>query len=236
MLKIAICDDEKIFCDLLQEKVINALDDINETFTLHTYTNTDDLRRSENPFDVIFLDIKMPTQDGLEFAEELRLQGNDSSIIFISSFPEYVFDVFRLEAEDFLCKPIDEIKLHSVLLRIIQKKRADDKNCLFIQTNHWSKSIKLQSIFYCEVINRIIYIHTAHEVINYYGKIEDLGNQLDSRFYRCHRSYFVNLDFVMSYSNGEIVLENSEHIPVSRLRQKEFMGYMLQYMKRGNRK
>lgn len=53
MLKIAICDDEKIFCDLLQEKVINA---------------------SENPFDVIFLDIKMPTQDGLEFAQELRLQ------------------------------------------------------------------------------------------------------------------------------------------------------------------
>lgn len=40
----------------------------------------------------------------------------------------------------------------------------------------------------------------------------------------------------MSYSNGEIVLENSEHIPVSRLRQKEFMGYMLQYMKRRNRK
>lgn len=236
MLKIAICDDEKVFCELLYKKVMTGLDGMEESFTLHTYTSTDELRKTGIPFDVIFLDIKMPTQDGLQFAQELRLQGEDTSIVFVSSFPEYVFDAFPLKVEDFLCKPLNDMKLNSVLLRIIQKKRADDKNCLFIQTNQWCKSVKLHSIFYCEVINRIIYIHTAHEVISYYGKIEDLGNQLDARFYRCHRSYFVNLDHITTYSNGEIILENSEHIPVSRLRQKEFMGNMLQYMKRRNRK
>ncbi len=236
MLKIAICDDEKIFCDILDEKITKVLNCMEETFVLKVYTNTEDLRKSELPFDVIFLDIKMPNQTGLQFAQEMRCKGNESSVIFISAFPEFVFDAFPLGAEDFLCKPIDETKLHAVLLRMIEKKRTLDTNTLWIQTNQWCKSIKLQSIFYCEVINRIIYIHTKHEVLHYYGKMEDLSNHLDDRFYRCHRSYFVNLDFVMTYANGEIILENLEHIPVSRLRQKEFMQYMLQYMKRRNYK
>ncbi len=234
MLKIAICDDEEVFCQLLQEKVIAVLNKMKIAFDLHISTSADALQASGLLFDVIFLDVRMPGQGGLQLAQELREQGDACSIVFVSSFPEYVFDVFPYDAEDFLCKPIDETKLKAVLLRIIEKKRNEDKGCLVIQTNQWCRSIRLRSIFYCEVINRIIYIHTAQEVIDFYGKIEELGKQLDTRFYRCHRSYFVNLDFVTAYSNGEIVLENAEHIPVSRLRQKEFMGYMLQHMKRRN--
>ncbi len=232
MLKIAICDDEKAFCDILHEKLTAEAERLEENFMLHTYTSTEQLYKSGIKFDVIFLDVKMPSQNGLQFAQELRSQKNDCCIVFVSSFPKYVFDAFPLRAEDFLCKPIDEARLNSVLIRIIEKKKADDKNCLFIKTNQWCRSVKFQSIFYCEVINRIIYIHTADEVIEYYGRLEHLGSELDSRFYRCHRSYFVNLEHIVTYSNGEIILDNSAHIPVSRLRQKEFMENMLQYMKR----
>lgn len=236
MLNIVICDDEAVFCDLLQEKVTQILTAMQEPFTLQTYTKTADLQQANQRFDIIFLDIQMPVQNGLEFAKALRLQGNESAIVFISAFAEYVFDVFSLHAEDFLCKPIDDGKLYAVLDRMIAKKKAEDKKCLFIQTNQWCKSIKLQSICYCEVINRILYVHTTKEVFQYYGKIADLGKQLDARFYQCHRSYFVNLDFVVTYTNGEIVLEDGTHIPVSRLRQKAFMGYMLLHMKRGEQR
>ncbi len=232
MLRIAICDDEKLFCALLQEKVAAALAHMNEAFILQTYTSTYDLQRAAFPFDILFLDIKMPVQDGLQYAKALRAEGNDCSIVFISSYPAFVFDAFPLDAADFLCKPIDDTRLHAVLQRILQKQHTEDSSSLFIQTNQWCRSIKLLSIVYCEVINRTIYLHTTREVVHYYGKLEDLEKQLDSRFYRCHRSYLVNLDFVTSYADGEIQLENAESIPVSRSRKKEFMKYMLQYMKR----
>lgn len=234
MLRIAICDDEIPFCALLQEKVSAILAHMSEAFTLQTYTSTYDLQCAALPFDVLFLDIKMPIQDGLQYAKVLRAEGNDCAIVFVSAYPTFVFDAFPLEASDFLCKPIDNAKLRAVLLRILQKQHTEDNSSLLIQTNQWCKSIKLSSIVYCEVINRTIYLHTTREVIQYYGKLTDLEKQLDARFYRCHRSYLVNLDFVTSYADGEIRLDNAERVPVSRSRKKEFMKYMLQYMKRRN--
>ena len=62
-------------------------------------------------------------------------------------------------------------------------------------------------------------------------KMRELSEQLDSRFYLCHRSYFVNLDFVVGYADGQAILTNGEKVPVSRLRGQEFSKAVLRRMK-----
>lgn len=69
------------------------------------------------------------------------------------------------------------------------------------------------------------------DVIDYYDKMENLEIKLDNRFFKCHRSFLINLKCLRSYRNGMALMEDGKEIPVSRLRSREFSGVVLQYMK-----
>ena len=69
------------------------------------------------------------------------------------------------------------------------------------------------------------------EAIDYYDRIENLETKLDGRFFKCHRSYLINLSYLKSYKNGMAYMINDQTIPVSRLRSKEFSSVVLKYMK-----
>ncbi len=90
----------------------------------------------------------------------------------------------------------------------------------------------LKDIVFCEIIDRKIYLNlTSSEVIDYYEKIENLETKLDHCFFRCHRSYLINLKHLKGYKNGTAYMDNGREIPVSRLRGKTFSSVVLQYMK-----
>lgn len=92
--------------------------------------------------------------------------------------------------------------------------------------------ISFEEIVFAEVIDRKVYLHlVSSEVVDFYDKIENLEERLDSRFFRCHRSFLINLKYLKSYKNGVAYMENGKEIPISRLRSKAFSEVILQYMK-----
>ncbi|HAU5036067.1 TPA: LytTR family transcriptional regulator, partial [Clostridioides difficile] len=90
-------------------------------------------------------------------------------------------------------------------------------------------------ILYCEVIKRKIYVHLKKETIDYYETIENLERSLPTNFFRCHRSYIINLKYVYGYESGNAVMESGDRIPISRLRQQIFSKVMLEFMKNRRR-
>lgn len=231
MIKIAICDDDCIILQALKEKISALMEQWHYPYEISCYIDACELPQAVPDLDILFLDIQMPQINGMAYAKALRKRGIDCSIIFITALNEYVFEAFEVEATDFLCKPLDFEKLTHALQRAISRTNKQREKCLLIQTMNWCKSIKFNTILYCEVMNRKVYLHTQNEVIDYYCKIEEMEKKLDSRFIRCHRSFLVNLDYVYEYANGQIKLENGALLPVSRLRHQSFMQAMLQYMK-----
>jgi len=231
MLKVAILDDEKSFCELLAEKLSPILADLHEKYQIACYTNVAKLEKAASDFDLIFLDIRMPGENGVELAKKLRADGNYSALVFMTAFREYAIDAFEVEAVDYLCKPVDSFRLKQAVNRVLAKRRRPVERTLAIQTLSLRRYVKFNTIYFCEVINRKIYLHTTDEVVGYYGKMEELEAQLDGRFFRCHRSYIVNLEHLKSYANGQAVLENGDCVPVSRLRHKELLEVMLRYLK-----
>ncbi|WP_018751303.1 LytR/AlgR family response regulator transcription factor [Paenibacillus sanguinis] len=232
MIKIAICDDEKNACEALKDKILNYMQEKKEHYEIECFFSAATLLQTSCAYDMFFLDIQMPEQDGLTLAKKIREKESHSIIIFITALAEYVYEAFEVEALDYICKPMQDIRLHKVIDRALNKLRTNKNKCLFIQTMNWCKSIKLDDIYFCEVINRKIYLHTKNGVIEYYSKLEDIEKELDFRFVRCHRSYLVNLDYLLEYARGQIILENGESIPTSRLRHQDFMDAMMLYMKR----
>lgn len=231
MIKIAICDDEERILSELAHKIESYMEQTNYLSQVFAFPNAELLLNSPEVFDIIFLDIQMGGMTGMEAAQKLRQEGSESFLVFITVLKECVYDAFTVEASDYLLKPITDERFAAAMDRIFGHIGDREKNRLLIQKETRCKSIPFADIFYCEAINRKIYVHTKQGVIDYYFKIEELEKQLGSSFFRCHRSYLVNLKYVCGYENGLAELENGETISVSRLRQQDFTKAVLYYMK-----
>ena len=144
----------------------------------------------------------------------------------------YVFNAFEVQAFDYLIKPLQEENFNRTMNRLLLSIRNHSDKQLLIQKGTEWHIVPFDDILYCEIINRIIYLHLKDTTtLDYYDKIENLERKLDNRFFKCHRSYLINLQYLKSYKTGQAYLVNGETIPVSRLRGEEFSQIVLQYMK-----
>lgn len=232
MIKIAICDDDNKMILELRNKIFSFVNQTNHSVQVFPFSNAEDLLYSDEIFDIIFLDIQMDGMTGMEAAQRLRQSGSESFLVFITILKEYVYDAFSVEASDYLLKPLEDQRFKCTMDRILRYIEDRKRSVLTIKKGTWCKSIRFADILYCEAINRKIFIHTKLEVIDYYFKIKELEKQLEPYFFCCHRSYLVNLQAVCGYEDGRARLYNGECIPVSRLRQQEFIESMLIYMKK----
>lgn len=237
MINIAICDDEVYMLNLLTEKVLGFFKQENMEIAVFPFQSGKALLDCDKKLDIVFLDIQMGEPDGLETAKELRGRGYGGFLIFITVLQEYVFNAFEVQAFDYLVKPLQEDNFSRTMSRLLLSIRSHKGKQLLIQKGTEWSIVPFDDIVYCEIINRKVYLHLKDElVLDYYDKIETLERKLDERFFKCHRSYLINLQYLKSYKAGQAYLTNGETIPVSRLRGDEFSTVILQYIKeRGHR-
>lgn len=236
MIEFAICDDEP----LMVQKLFNHLTGYMEEKSIASYSvsrfgDGRALLEAAGNFDVIFLDIQMKEPDGMETAQLLRRRENHSLLVFVTVLKEYVFDAFQVEAYDYLLKPLDSTRFKRTMDRILRSLEHRTAGDLFIQRGTRCEVIPLLDIVYCEVMGRKIYLHKRDgTVTSCYDKLEALERRLDGRFFKCHRSYLVNLDYVSGCQSGQVMLSQGERIPVSRLRERELTQSLLRFMKEGD--
>lgn len=230
MIKIAVCDDEEKMCEDLRQMVAAKLEQWKEPYRIICYTNGIQFLYGPLDYDLVFLDIRMPGPGGMELAKMLRQKGYEGILIFVTVLTEYMQDAFEVEAIDYLCKPVDELRLERALLRSLKRLRLKEERSLFVRTMDRCRNIKLKDIYYCEVINRKIYLHTKDDMIDYYGKIKEVEQQTAPALFRCHRSFLVNPEHLSEYKDGQAVLENGAQVPVSKKYRQIFMKKMMEYM------
>ncbi len=233
MVKIAVCDDEPEMQAALCTKIEAEMDGRGLFYEIAFFESGEALLTSEEAFVLIFLDVQMKGITGIETARRLRARGKKSAIIFVTVSHETVYDAFEVEATDYLLKPIDETRLKNALDRAFRYVRKGHKKRLLIRSAGQCRTIKLDDVICCEVINRKVTVYTTGEAIEYYCRIEELEKQLNDDFFRCHRSYLVHLGHVSRYANGEAVMDNGQRLPVSRLRGQDFTQAILRYLKEG---
>lgn len=233
MIKFAICDDEPI---MAQEISTHLSQYMNEKkivpYHVNNFSSGRSLLESNDDFDVIFLDIQMKQPDGMKTAKMLRQRGNRSLLIFVTVLKECVFDAFEVEAYDYLVKPLDSGHFKRTMDRVIQSLEQRTAKSIVIHRGTSCEVLLLAEIVYCEVQGRKIYIHQSDgKIIDYYDQLGDLERRIDGRFFKCHRSYLVNLDYVRGCQAGQITLFQGERIPVSRLRERELTQALLHHMR-----
>ena len=232
MICIAICDDEKHMSDHIRAMASDFFRKKNREIQLRTFLSGEDLLNYDGQIDILFLDIQMKGMDGLETARKLRADKFRGVLIFITVLKEMVFQSFEVQAYDYLVKPVDEKQFGKTMERLYTSMQNASEDSLLVQQGYERRIVPKDEIVFCEIIDRKIYLNlTSGEVVDYYERIENLESKLDSHFFRCHRSYLINLKHLKGYKNGTAYMDNGKEVPVSRLRSKEFSSVVLQYMK-----
>ena len=234
MIKFAICDDEPAMARELASYLARYLEEHEVTaYSVSNFSSGRALLEAADGFDVIFLDIQMEEPDGMETARLLRGQGNHSLLVFVTVLMELVFDAFQVEAYDYLTKPLDAARFARTMDRVLQTLEQRTAASIVIQQGSGCEVVPLSDVVYCEVLGRKVYLHKADGTITgYYDRLEQLERRVDGRFFRCHRSYLVNLDHVRGCQAGQVLLSQGERIPVSRLRERDLTGALLLHMKK----
>ena len=232
MIRIAICDDEKHMSDHIRAMASDFFRKKNREIQLRTFSSGEELLSYDGQIDILFLDIQMKGMDGIETARKLRDSKFRGFLIFITVLKEMVFQSFEVQAYDYLVKPVEEKQFEKTMERLYTSMQNASEDSLLVQKGYEGRIIREEEIVFCEIIDRKIYLNLASgEVVDYYERIENLETKLDSHFFRCHRSYLINLKHLKGYKNGTACMDNGKEVPVSRLRSKEFSSVVLQYMK-----
>ncbi|MCM1307617.1 MAG: LytTR family DNA-binding domain-containing protein [Butyrivibrio sp.] len=229
MIRIAVCDDEEASRDYL----ILLIDEQNKGCAVAEFGSAEEYLRSGQKFDLVYIDIELGLgggMDGMELARQIREIGTSNSpvIIFVTGHEEYVYEAFDVGAFQYLVKPVDRARFSAIFGRAVKFIEGQGKDRdLEVHFANTVKSIPLGDIFYMESFNHKVIVHSKEGRTEYYARIGELEQRLKGRFFRIHRGYLVNLDYVESYSRTEAVMSCGDSVLISKYKYGDFVkAYM----------
>ncbi len=232
MLSIAVCDDEIIECCNMEKRIKKMIEEMKIPCIIRQFRSGRELLQALESFDIVFLDIMMPEMDGMKTAQLFRKKASDKILIFVSSSREYVFEAYDVEAFQYLLKPVEDRKLKSVLQKAVLKTERRSQEFIIVSSQRQKKKLFLDDIYYFEIKGRIVDAHGPEGIFTYYEQMGELENKLqDKGFFRCHKSYLVNLKYVDGYNRQEAILENGERIVIAKRRYEDFCQEVLKAMR-----
>lgn len=225
MIEIILCEDQVEHQKNIEKILQNILYEKNIDYNLNIYSTGEELLKNYNQgADIFILDIQMDEITGMDVARKIReIDKNKPEIIFTTSLIEYIQEGYEVRAYRYLLKPIqyDDFKKHilSCIDEVINKR---DKFVLVENKNETYK-INIEDITYIEIQRKDMTIHTENKIYETKITMDKIEKELKNHnFYRCHKSFLVNINYVENIKQYVAILDNKEEILVSRHRFKDF--------------
>nr|WP_312983430.1 LytTR family DNA-binding domain-containing protein [Clostridioides sp.] len=222
MISIAICEDEEDQQELLKAHIKQIFKGLSVEYSLDVYNSGEELIKNySKDIDIVLLDIQLIEINGMDTARKIRVIDNRVEIIFITSLIEYALEGYEVRAYRYLIKPVKYDDLKEYIINCIKEIDINNRYIIVKEQRNQMK-LDINEITYVEVQKETITIHTLNKVYKINGTMNNIEKEIAcSRFFRCHKSFLVNLEHVKSIKQYIAILENSEEVPISRYRFKE---------------
>ena len=220
MLKIALCEDNKI----QHNQIVSFIETI--SMPKHTldsfykgndlFTNIQEAMNNKEPYDIVIMDIDLPDGNGIKFSKKINVFSPHTIIIYMTSYEDYVSDVYDTNHIYFVLKKNYQKYLPHALSLAYEVLNKERRASLKIFWNKEEYNILVKDIFYLERQLRKTLIVTPTQTYVTSEKLENLLKRLGETFAMSHRSFIINLKMVQEISKDSALLIDGTTIPISR--------------------
>jgi DNA-binding LytR/AlgR family response regulator len=231
-MNIGICDDEKICLDRMIECLDKASKALETEFQYKSFLSGEELLKSNENIDILFLDVEMDGISGIETMRLLESKENVKFIIFASSHSEYVFESFGTKTMGFLCKPVEYEKVLKEIKKVIEKINAK-KQIEPVEINVDGRNILIspEDIVYISGEKNYVKVVTKDEQYLTYGNMKAWEEKLtQTAVIRIHKSYLVNLAYISNISEVASFSGLDDILPVGRKYKEEARAKYKEYL------
>lgn len=237
MIKAAFCDDDLTELEkmgtLVQKYCETRGQEIVYVMFRSPLEALEEIERGMH-WDVLFLDIIMPGQNGIEVAREIRQHDTDVKIIFLTSSAEFAVESYTVGAYFYQMKPIREKQFFELLDSVVEAQEQVQLDSLLLFAKGGIRRIELEKFEYCEVMRRTLFFHMENgDIFEGGGGMEELCKKLlpYGNFLRPHRSYLVNMAYIQSITYKAIEMNSGMKIPIPHGKyakiKEEYLAYAL---------
>ncbi len=218
-MRIAIVDDIASERETLKGRVAAQADRLSLDAAVSCYSSGTDFlacARKEH-FDLVFLDIYMGKENGVDTAEQLRCFDPDCLLVFTTTSPDHALDGFRVRALHYLVKPYQEDDLAALFDEIV-KRCPETGRYIEINTMAGIVRLRFQDILYAEHYQHQIYVYATDgkKYVTRQTFREFTASLTDGRFFLCSRGILVNMEHAEDFDGTDFILKGGKRVKVSR--------------------
>lgn len=226
MIRIGICDDSYDARLNLHFKIDRILESREVKYEIFEFTVGERfltwLKNHSGELDLIFLDIMMGGQNGMEIARQVRTMDTNIQIAFCTGYKDFVYDGYEVGALGYLLKPAKDEQLISLLTRAISNIQKDSENMFLCKSGEVHYRIPRASILFFYSDKRQVVCVAENKEYTFYSKLDEVAEEMGAEFVRIHQRYLIRAKAVDSISGTEAVI-GIHKLPVSRAYQNEAM-------------
>lgn len=235
MMNVAFCDDDPVVMNEINALFHQYCAEHDQKIACKTFHSDLELLAEVDKgthYDILFLDVIMPGQNGINVAREIRQHDHTMKIIFLTSSSEFAVESYTVDAFFYAVKPITAEVFNRLMDSAISECEREKQDSLILRCKSGITRIALEKLVYCEVMGRTLVFHLKNGInLESIGSLDELCSELTAYggFLRPHRSFLINMEYIQSISYKAIILDNLEKIPIPHGKCSEIKKLYLDY-------
>lgn len=235
MIKVGFCDDDMSALNEIRDLLDQYCAQRTQKISCISFHNPLELLTAVEKglyLDVLFLDVIMPSENGISVAKEIRQYDNMVKIIFLTSSAEFAVESYLVGAYFYQIKPICAEDFFRLMDSVISDCEKEQQCNMVLRCKTGITRIRLEKLEYCEIIGRTLVFHMENgKVLESSGSLDELCGKLTQHenFLRPHRSFLVNMEYIQNISYKAIIMDNLAEIPIPHGKFSEIKNRYLEY-------
>ncbi len=232
-VKIAICDDEKAYCDYLKETVAFYCQEKQIDFSCLTFRSGEALLCCAQNFDIVFLDIEMDGRNGIEIAKEINRKSRSTVIFVVTAYQKYLDDAMDLDVFRYIDKPINQKRIYAGLDKAMEF--LNQNRLPFRTRDDGIVTVRKSDIIYVEVRTKNVYVVTKEQKYLAREKMDYFKAALSATDFAVpHHSYIVNLNYIVQFQRNRLQLQDGTVVSIAPKKQSALKKKFIRFIGEDN--
>lgn len=236
MIKIAIVEDDEEEAKALLNCIDRFIREKQQRLVCTRFYDAETFLDAEDTFDMVFMDIMLPRQTGMEAAFKLRKKNSNIVIIFVTTMAQFALKGYEVNALDYILKPVSYERFMLKMQKALEIIKANSTQYFVVNDPKGVVKTSSKDVYYIDVSGHKLTWHTVNGNYSEYGSLSDLETMLKPlNFMRCNSCFLVNPNYIARVNTVEqtVILANGEELKISQPKRKSFITELTNWLGQG---